>query len=149
MMGAISNPVYEFVFSFLGALFFARLFKAPLKTIPASAAVGGVGWLCYRYLGEGLLAFFIASMVIAACGEILARLYKKPATIFIHTAVIPLVPGLGLYRTMLHLVEEQYIAGLMQGVNTLLGMGCIAMAVGVVSLLFKYVRPKPVRRARG
>lgn len=141
-MQPMVNPLAEFIFSVVAALAFAGLFNAPKKTMAFSSVTGGIGWLIFRYMGEGLAAYFVAALVMAVLGEILARIMKMPATIFIHVSVIPLVPGLGLYRTMLYLVNGEYMQGLMQGANTLLGMGCIAMAVGVSTLLFKYFQPR-------
>ena len=119
--------------------FFALLFHAPRRSIlPAMlAGVGTYGlylWLEWRGLSAGF-ASFAASLVAAAAAELFARRMRMPATIFASIAVIPLVPGGGLYRTMLLLSESDYPAAASKGVETLLIAGGIAVALALAAAL--------------
>ena len=53
------------------------------------------------------LGYFAGTTFVAMIGEIFARKFKMPATTFIFPAVIPMVPGFGLYQTMLALVQNE------------------------------------------
>lgn len=136
----IPQLVYEFAICAFATCFFAVLFDAPSRTIPFSAALAGAAWVVYRLTGQGLLSFFVASLLLAVASEILARAHRMPATIFLFCALIPLVPGASLYRTMLYIVEGETVKGLIEGASTLLAMGCMAVAIGLTAMLFKYVR---------
>ena len=68
-------------------------------------------------------------------GEIFARKFKMPATIFIFPSVIPMVPGFGLYQTMLALVQNNIPQALETGVNTILNIAAMAIAMALVSVM--------------
>ncbi|MDR1663762.1 MAG: threonine/serine exporter family protein [Clostridiales bacterium] len=134
----------EFIYCTVATGFLALIFRAPYKTIPVSAVAGGFGWVVLSLLGGKLPAYLIATSVLAIFGEVSARLMKKPATLFTHVAVIPLVPGMGLYRTMLYLIDGHTQEGLAVGVETLLEIGMMAMAIGFTSIAFRRaVRKRP------
>ncbi len=137
----------EFFLCVASALFFAVLFRAPRATLPVSAAIAGLGWVVFRLMGGSLPAYFVATLMMALLGEIAARVWKRPATLYIHPAVIPLVPGGGLYQTMLYLVEGDTQLGLAEGSRTLLAIGMMALAIGVASLIFRYMAIGRKRRA--
>ena len=69
--------------------------------------------------------------------EILARKLKYPAISFVIPGIIPLVPGLSLYNTMLFLVQNNYDSAISTGATTLFVSGAIALGVLVVSSLFR------------
>ena len=66
-----------------------------------------------------------------------ARFLKMATTTFVTVAVIPLVPGLGIYRTMQFLVQNDYQAAVQIGVPTLLAAGTIALAIAINTFLIK------------
>ncbi|MDK2810897.1 MAG: hypothetical protein PWR27_1606, partial [Petroclostridium sp.] len=69
--------------------------------------------------------------------EFFARQFKMPVTIFLTSGIIPLVPGAGLYYTMLELVQNNYAAAISKGVETIFIAGSIAVAIAISSSLFK------------
>lgn len=81
------------------------------------------------------MGFFLGTLVIALLGELLAKLIKMPATIFIFPAVIPMVPGLGLYQTMLAFVQNDIPSALNIGVDTLVNIGAMAIAMTLISII--------------
>ena len=120
--------------------FFALLFHAPRRSILPASLVAMVGYGVYL-LGEALTGSvvagnFLGAMAIAALGEGLARKMRMPATIFVSIGVLPLVPGLGLYQTMLNLVQNKLGAGARAGLETLMVAGAIAMGIALVSPFF-------------
>ena len=70
--------------------------------------------------------FFIASLALTLYAEIMARVKKSPATVFLVSASIPLIPGGSLYTTMQYAVSAQWAEFTSQGMNTLLLAGAIA-----------------------
>lgn len=84
--------------------------------------------------------FFIASVVLTIYGEILARVVKCPATLFLVTAAVPLIPGGSLYHTMRYFVEGDFAACSAQGLNTLLLALAIAAGMIVPTSLFQLIR---------
>jgi uncharacterized membrane protein YjjB (DUF3815 family) len=129
----------QFFYSAIATGFFALIFHAPYKTIPFNALAGGAGWVLWQLLGEKLPAFFIVTVLLTVWSECAARWMKKPATLFTHVAIIPLIPGVGLYRTMTYFINGQVSEGLALGAETLVSIGIIAMAIGFTSLMFRWV----------
>ena len=129
--------LWKFILCFLASVFFAVVFHSPARSVPVSALIGSLSFLVYLLLGENLWSYFFAALVIALLGEAAARVMKMPAPIFISSAVVPIVPGTGLYQTMLYLVEGSYQSALQIGAFSLLAMGSIAMAFATGSLLFR------------
>ncbi|MGD9569256.1 MAG: threonine/serine exporter family protein [Sedimentibacter sp.] len=132
------NYILEILYCFTATYFFAMLMNAPKKTLVLSSIIASFGYLVYEFFiikNMPLLGFFLGTTFIASFGEIFARKFKMPATIFIFPAVIPIVPGIGLYNTILAFVQEDIFLALETGVNTILNISCMAIAMALVSLL--------------
>jgi uncharacterized membrane protein YjjB (DUF3815 family) len=119
------------------------LYRIPRKLLVYVSIVGIVAWLIMyntmRLGGTEILADFLASIAVGVMAEILARILKKPATIFIIPGFIPLVPGGDAYITMLHMVEGHYVDGVAKGMQTILTGGAIAFGIFVSSTIFRLV----------
>lgn len=128
----------ELMYCFAASYFYALLMNAPKSTLIHSSLTASLGYIvyeiCVRY-GSPMLGFFLGTTLIASLGEIFARKFKMPATIFIFPGVIPIVPGLGLYETILAFVGDDIFLALETGVNTILSIGCMAVAMAMVSLI--------------
>jgi len=136
----------EAIFCFFAALFFAVLLKTPRRAIAVCAIIGTIGYIVYaislRLINSADLGFFLGTFIIALCSETAARIMKMPAAVFITSAVIPLVPGVGLYKTMLFLVQEQFSQALQTGAMTMLAIAEMAMAIAICSFIFKMINSK-------
>jgi uncharacterized membrane protein YjjB (DUF3815 family) len=129
--------VLDLIFCFAATLFFALIMNAPKKTLVATSIIASIGYVIYITLSKELnvtLGFFAGTTFIAMQGEVLARKHKMPATIFIFPAVIAMVPGLGLYQTMLALVQNDIQHALEIGANTILNIAAMAVAMAFVSV---------------
>ncbi|HSH34747.1 threonine/serine exporter family protein, partial [Schnuerera sp.] len=109
----------HFIFAFLSSIGFAILFSIPKDSIAKSGFVGATGWIAYyitsSILNSNVAGTFFAAVTVGISGELFARHYKKPATVFIVPGIIPLVPGAGMYYTMLALVEKDFISAANKG----------------------------------
>ncbi len=127
----------QIVGCFAAAAMFALLFRTPARLIvPASlSAVAGYAlslWAGAR-IGAEWAGIFFGSVLSALIGEWLARRLRAPATIFLTVAVIPMVPGAGLYNTMLALVQNRYADAAVAGSNTMLSAGAIALGLSIAA----------------
>lgn len=132
----------DFFYAAMAALFFAFLFNVPKNSIPITALLGGIGYIVFLIVGEQsssqIFGFFVGTFVITILSEMAARIMKLATTIFISIAVIPLVPGLGLYQTMLFLVQNNYNLALSTGIQTMSAAGTMAMAIAITTLLYRF-----------
>lgn len=128
----------ELFYCFAASLFFALIMNAPKETLIRTSLVASLAYVIYMTLADKVhitLGFFAGTAFAAMMGEIFARRFKMPATIFIFPAVIPIVPGFGLYQTMLALVQSNIPSALETGVTTILNIGAMAVAMALVSLM--------------
>ena len=125
------------------AFFFSVLFRSPYKALPISSVLGGIAYIVYLLIeqcsGWTLLGYFSGTLVVVIASEIAARILKMPSTTFIVPSVIVLVPGFGLYRTMLYLVQSDYGMAAQQGTQTILAIGAMALAIALGSAVFRRV----------
>ena len=144
-MNLILEGFIKLVSSFVGTLGFAIFMHAPKRAwIPASA-IGGVAYTVYWALLQGgvyePMSIFIGALLGSILGQYLARRMKMIATIFVLLSMIPLVPGLGLYRCMHYLAQEMYGAGADAGVRAMVDIVMIALGLAVGNFIFRVFQP--------
>lgn len=136
--------IKQFLYSFLSTLGFSILFNAPRKSLIRAGITGASGWLMYIFSMElfnlSIASALIGSLTVGICGEIFARIYKKPATIFIIPGIVPLVPGSGMYYTMLAVVEKRFIDAANVGSETLFIAASIASGITISSSISKSLK---------
>lgn len=119
------------------------LYRVPRRLLFYDGMVGVLSWLVvYTTLQSGgniILADFLGSVAIGIIAEVLARLLRKPATIFIIPGFIPLVPGGEAYATIRFMVEGRYADGVAMGMKTLMIGGAIAFGIFVSSTVYRLV----------
>lgn len=125
--------------AFISTIGFSIVFHAKRKHLLICGAVGAISWTLYLLLNQQgdspVLASFLATLVVTALSYLLAKKRKTPITVFLIAGIIPLVPGLGLYRMMSALLEEDYSLALDYATLTFETAGVIAGAIVIVSLL--------------
>ncbi|MGB4589655.1 MAG: threonine/serine exporter family protein [Clostridiaceae bacterium] len=129
------------VMSYFASLSFAFLFNLNRKTAFLTAFGGSIGWAFYILaidLGADLpVAYFFGALALTLYSEIMARIMKTPVTSYVTPALIPLVPGGGLYQTMLKSISGDYNGAIKEGINTLMYSGALAIGILVVFTLIK------------
>ena len=129
----------NFIFSALATAGFSIFFNSPKRSLIPVGIIGGIGWTIYMFLfdlsGNAILANFFAASFVSIVSEILARKMKFPAIIFVIPGILPLIPGLGLYKTMLALVEGNYAESASIGTNALFVSAAISMGILLITSL--------------
>ena len=121
--------------SFFGTLGFGILLLAPRRSLFWACAIGAVSyglyWLLQALGAAELPAMFLGAAVGSVLAQWAARRLRMVATIFVTLAIIPLVPGLGLYRCMAYLAQGQNALGAQTGVVAMMNILMIALGIGV------------------
>ncbi|SHF17228.1 threonine/serine exporter family protein [Clostridium fallax] len=129
--------------SFIATLGFGIIFNIRGKNLFFAAIGGVIGWvvyeLCLNTNMPTVQAFFISSIVFSTYSEICARLLKTPVTTLIVCALIPLVPGSGMYYTMYAAVTGDAEKTLSLTLSTLASAGSLALGVIFVSTITRLV----------
>ena len=129
--------------SFVATLGFGIAFNIKGKKLFFAAVGGGISWFFYSlFLEIGLSeisSLFISSILFSIYSEVLARIFKTPVTTFVVCALIPLVPGSGMYFTMLSAINGDIAESLELGLKTLASAGTLALGVLFVSTITKLI----------
>lgn len=146
------------VWAALAAMGFATLFTSPLRAFWASAFLAALGYglrgIALHFGLDMLTSSLLASCTIGLLSIQLAHWVHTPTTVFMAPAVIPMVPGVYAYRSMMGLIEMSQTATfssdlLMQtisdGLNTIFILLSLAVGVTIPSLLFKNRSVKDIR----
>ena len=146
--------IFVTLVSFFATFGFCIAFNIRGKKIIFAALGGAISWFFYSLplqLGlSDISSLFISSVIFSAYSEILARIFKTPVTTFVVCALIPLVPGSGMYYTMREAISGNISKSLELGLNTIASAGTLALGVLFVStitrLIFSAKRKKERKR---
>lgn len=129
--------ILDSLYALIATLAFSFLFNIRGKNIIFTALGGGIGWFFYllslKFELSVTFALFIASISISLYSEIMCRTLKTPVTTFIICAILPLVPGNGMYYTMFESISGNFTKSLTIGFQTIINAGSIALAIVLVS----------------
>ena len=127
----------------LATIFIAILFQVPKRNVVLTALGGGLGCLINELcLLAGLSDFFsifLASLTLAMYSEIMARVRKTTVPTFLISGLFPLVPGAGMYYTMLAIVHHELDNALSTGINTLSTAALMALGILFVYTLSRLI----------
>lgn len=140
----IRQVLVQSIGAFGGTLGYAIMLNAPKKTVLPASLTSLLGYVIYAVLylltpvGE-ISSYFIATVIIAVICELEARVMRMPSTIFLLTALVPLVPGYTFYCVMLSMVENNGPAVASYGLKAVQIVGVIAVGAAVTSVLFRTI----------
>lgn len=119
----------------VGSLGFAIFMKMKGKQIFFAGVGGALTWGMYlmymHILGQVFISVLLASIFAGIYAEIMARVNKAPATIFLTAGSVPLIPGGSLYYSMLGLITRDEAAFEQNGINAV----NIALAISLGFML--------------
>jgi uncharacterized membrane protein YjjB (DUF3815 family) len=139
---------HDAFWSGVASLGFAILFNVPVRTLLACALCGASGHAVRTLLmqfGVGIeLATLAGATLIGLLGELFARRWHAPASVFTVPGVIPLIPGTFAYSTMIGLIELTTGAGeavlletAVNAIKTMLILASLASGIAAASLVFQ------------
>ena len=134
-----ASPLQSFVGAFLAALGFAFLLRTPRRCWIVASLLGGLGYTLYTiFLSFGwsdAMSMFTGMLTSALIAQFAARKLRMISTACTTLAVIPAVPGLGLYRAMSLLTQGNTESSVDVGVTAMTEIVMIALALGVSTFI--------------
>lgn len=138
------------VTSFFGSIGYAYTFNTNSKRLIGAGFGGLIGWMAYLVSGYFMFSepmkYFIAAIVINVYSEIMAVREKAPSTVFLVSAIMPLVPGGMLYRTMRFAVTKEWKNFGKSGVETLSIALALALGMLIANSVIKSMRKRRRKR---
>lgn len=134
----------QIILSFLGSLCPAVMLNTDRRNLIWAGLSGTLGRLINDqflaiFPNTALLAVFLGTAAVAVYSELMARVRKTPATIFLIPGIIPLVPGVDAYRTIQLTAEREYITAMSYGVSAVAKACLIAFGIMTVSAVFRKI----------
>lgn len=140
----------ESLFAFFATLGFGILFNIKGKNLFYAALGGGLSWFfSASFINNGFSvtsSFFVTSVIFSIYSEIFARILKTPVTTLVICALIPLVPGGGMYYTMYEAVTGNIMKSLELGIQTLANAGALSLGIILVSTITRILLGAKKRR---
>ena len=122
----------------LVVIFFVGLSLRTKPWVSLLGAVGGaIGYLVYLFCSEPKVGVLLSAFVLAVLSEVLARICKMPASIFLVLGIFPLVPGSDLYQMMAYGVQGDFAAAITHGGEAFVSIVLMAVAIAFVPAVFK------------
>ena len=129
--------------AFFGTLGFAWLMRVPRRAwLPAGIIAAFVYLADWGMIQLGISEFpavFCAALLGSLAGHICARKMQVINTLFLLCAIVPVVPGLELYRTMAALGSGQNALGVTLGVHAMMIIAMTALGLAMGSFLDRLV----------
>ena len=136
--------VVQIIAALVGSVGFAIFFKMKGKQIALAGIGGAVTWMVYLFVHSFVTGYFVpyfaAAVFVAVYAEIMERINRAPATIFLTAAAVPLIPGGSLYYTMAGLVNKDEVLFTQSGEAAIVIALAIAMGFVVVAVITRYIR---------
>ncbi|MDD7285873.1 MAG: threonine/serine exporter family protein [Firmicutes bacterium] len=136
--------VVQIIAALVGSVGFAIFFKMKGRQIALAGIGGAVTWMVYLFVQSFVTGYFVpyfaAAVFVAVYAEIMARINRAPATIFLTAAAVPLIPGGSLYYTMAGLVNKDEVLFTQSGEAAIVIALAIAMGFVVVAVITRYIR---------
>ena len=129
------------VFCFIGCVGFSILFNIHKLGILLCALGGTIAGISYcitlELMQDGISAYFVSAFVASLYSEILARIRKFPALSYLVISIFPMIPGAGVYYTMIWAVRGNMEQFFNQGMYTAAIAGVMAVGILLPSTLFR------------
>lgn len=122
---------------------FALLFKAAVRQSFYAGIGGLINCACYllvqHFYDNDFMAVMAGAAFVAAYSYVMSRVHRAPSTIFLTTAIMPVIPGATLFYMMHGFVQADYSLALQQTI--LLAQTCLAIAFGflLIEIVMRYI----------
>ena len=120
----------------LGTIAFALMFRVRKRHFADCGVLGTITWLaymiCIKIWNNEAIAVFVSGFAAVLASRVLAVLRRCPATVFLMTSLIPLLPGISLYRTIYYLLMGNAQISMHFGKLCFLTAFTIAVSIAVV-----------------
>lgn len=145
-MIGFSELLIAFLAAGLGSVGFSILLGCPHKSLISAGLLGGLGYTLYVLLYSlgcnNLTALVFSCMVTGlAAGELAIHL-KMVTTVFITIAIVPFVPGYGLYHCAELLGAGENAAGLAAGIDAMMSIVMIVLGTTIGSFVSRFIHRK-------
>ena len=122
----------------IAILGFALLFEFPKQYLFPVAIMAFISWavylICDSFGYSSIWSSFFAALISDFVAYFCARMLKAPVILFLLGGILPLVPGVGIYRAVYNVIYDSANASAVL-IDTLLVTGAIALAIFIMDTI--------------
>lgn len=138
----MTDALLQILGAFISCVGFAIIYRTKKNRLFLSGLSAAVGWaaccIVQTQTESVFTIYFIGAAVVTLFSEVMARITKAPATIYLVPGLLPMVPGGSLYYTTYALVTGNRQDAGFFGTKTALAAIGIAFGLVVVSVVMHY-----------
>lgn len=131
--------ILQLIGAILGVIGGSIYLHVPTRFFIYEGILGGLGWMVYLFVEHNYnmqLAVFITGLFIAIVSNVLSRIAKTPASLFLIPGLLTLVPGVALYRSVFYFLQDSPLSqDALRETFTISGL--IALSIFVVDAFVK------------
>lgn len=131
----------QFIASLIAVFCFSITLEVPKKFTMIVGIVGATGWivylLCIMASFSVVFSTFIAAFWVAIISAVLSEIFKAVTTIFFIPGILPLVPGVAMYKMVYAMINNNTSDIIHHLLQALLMAGSIALAIFITESLRK------------
>ena len=146
----ITEYLLPCLWAFCACVGFGMIFNIRGPGLAICGLGAGLGWLIYllvmAWFKSDILAAFLAAMGIAVYSELMARIRRCPVTGYLQIALLPLVPGAGIYRAMSYCVSGDTALFWSTLRHTIAFAASLSIGAMLASSVFRALWPRFYRR---
>ena len=125
--------ITQIMASFIAVFCFSISLEVPKKFIFITGIIGAIGWIAYLISImlnlSVILSSFISALVVAIISVILSKFFKVVTTIFFIPGILPIVPGVAMYKTVYAMINNNTSDIIYYLLQSILIAGGIALAI--------------------
>ena len=153
ILSELFTPVFlvRLIATLIGTAGFSILFRVRPRLLPYAVIGGGITYAVYYFtdilLGSVFAAGLLAAIAFSIYSELMARIKRAPAVVFLLPSAISIVPGGSLYHTMINLLSQNYVAAweylleaLRIGIGIAGGMAAVSLLVNLINGLRHHIK---------
>ena len=140
----------QFIAAFIAVVSFSVNLEIPKKYIIIVGVVGALGWvifvICNYFNLNDILAYFISALFVTIISLVLSKILKAVSTIFLIPGILPIVPGIAMYKMIYFLINNNLRESVYQLLQAILITGGIALAIFITESIkgIKIIRKEQV-----
>lgn len=141
----------QFIAAFIAVIAFSVNLEIPKKHIVIVGIVGALGWttyiLCDYFKLLNIMSYFISALVVAILSLILSKTLNAVSTIFLIPGILPIVPGIAMYKMIYYLINNNLQESLYQLLQVILITSGITIAIFITESIkeIKIIRKEHIK----
>ncbi|MDD6310378.1 MAG: threonine/serine exporter family protein [Firmicutes bacterium] len=146
------NLLFEFITAMVATMGFSLLFNVGKRDLPVCGLIGAIAWVIYKasmiYYASPILGCLFAAASVGITSFIASRVMKNASTVYIIPGIVPMVPGINVFNTMMAIQDGDMAKAADLGIEMLCMAGAIAIGLLIVESFTVFVKTSVLNKIK-